>query len=848
MRFLCSFLDFFGAFWVVCVEFPPCCCCACPPSEPSKSKSILASTTKNGRGQGQGGTFEELIQKDVDIGYEQVPTYYQPYKFEQKLALYNLADISRTEQFKRRKLPQLYGVGSPYFEVKFRNFFFYVSQSKLFYYLSVFMILFNALILCLYWDGAPKKMHEALAIAGDVCTWWFVVEIFIKLIGIGPVQFLFNDNTPSNGDSKYWARFDVIVVFVSLIPFFARRASGSGDYLLGIDPSVLRVLRIAKLSILTKHLGTESIVQTLIYSSPSILSIGFVMVCLLFGFAILGHVLFARVRFGNYLNEDLNFTTFGKSMLTLFVSITGENYNGIMSDLMISPPLCNPTAGDCGLPLVAPIYYIIFTILSSLLILNVCIAIVVNHYENSVTKALSGPSESERRKVAKQLRKEKRARKRRNQLLDVFDDIVNPVGDEDAFSTEVDEVLGFDFTVLSNPAVERFLRQWGQWRHAQIKVMWSNDQFAVIEEIITVAKEMDEKEGVGNGNDEISPNLQHAHDLIHYLFGALVYTGGISTSSKQQKSGSGSAGGQAQQQQGGNSTQTTQKAPKKSKKEHKNLINESNSSYNECKPLLDFQFESWSDMFRQLRYPDDDILNISINPVWMHVSNIIVFLNWCEAPLGFRNDPLSPAETMRMLSLLNIRQYHGYVHVAEMAIALLQSLYGNEVLDISPLNETVVHNKAALQKRYPQLSKLKHCKVNAGFYLCVIRAQRAIRRWLAKKRFAAEQQRGGDAGGNKPPPPAPPATTTTTTATGFSQLPPLSEIPEQSPSFRSTPSTSPQLGPTIVLAGGKNKKQQPLPPSLFLPATTTTTTPPPSPLTQDQQSKPSPTPPPPPLP
>ena len=40
--------------------------------------------------------------------------------------------------------------------------------------------------------------------------------------------------------------------------------------------------------------------------------------------------LFGQVKYGYYMNEHGNFTTFTSAMVTLFRMVTGESWNGIM--------------------------------------------------------------------------------------------------------------------------------------------------------------------------------------------------------------------------------------------------------------------------------------------------------------------------------------------------------------------------------------------------------------------------------------------------------------------------------------------------------------------------------------
>ena len=77
--------------------------------------------------------------------------------------------------------------------------------------------------------------------------------------------------------------------------------------------------------------------QTLVYSLPALANVGSVLFLFFFIFAVLGMNLFGKVRVtGNFLNRYANFETFGYSMLTLFRMATGEAWNGIMHDCMIT--------------------------------------------------------------------------------------------------------------------------------------------------------------------------------------------------------------------------------------------------------------------------------------------------------------------------------------------------------------------------------------------------------------------------------------------------------------------------------------------------------------------------------
>ena len=99
--------------------------------------------------------------------------------------------------------------------------------------------------------------------------------------------------------------------------------------------------------------------------------------------------IFGELAPGTLLDQELvGFCTFPSALLTMLRCATGESWNTIMHDAMITPdtrdeldqPLCTVEAGDCGSPIVSLIYFISFTVLSSFVILNMMIALILEEY------------------------------------------------------------------------------------------------------------------------------------------------------------------------------------------------------------------------------------------------------------------------------------------------------------------------------------------------------------------------------------------------------------------------------------------------------------------------------------
>jgi hypothetical protein len=71
--------------------------------------------------------------------------------------------------------------------------------------------------------------------------------------------------------------------------------------------------------------------------------------------------------------------------MTLFRCITGESYNGIMHDAMITergsaPGRCYDSEGNCGKPLTAQIFFISFFLMEALVMINLIVAVVLDAF------------------------------------------------------------------------------------------------------------------------------------------------------------------------------------------------------------------------------------------------------------------------------------------------------------------------------------------------------------------------------------------------------------------------------------------------------------------------------------
>ena len=137
-----------------------------------------------------------------------------------------------------------------------------------------------------------------------------------------------------------WHKFDFTVVLLALPDLL--EAVGLDANLSSVFPTnLLRILRIARvarvLRLIKSSKGLQSLLTALLLSLPAMANLSGIFLIVQFLYAVLGMQLFGKVTRGDYLNADANFCSFGTAFLTMFRCATGESWNGIMHDCMVTP-------------------------------------------------------------------------------------------------------------------------------------------------------------------------------------------------------------------------------------------------------------------------------------------------------------------------------------------------------------------------------------------------------------------------------------------------------------------------------------------------------------------------------
>lgn len=166
----------------------------------------------------------------------------------------------------------------------------------------------------------------------------------------------------------------------------------------------MRVMRIARvLKLLKMAKGIRALLDTVMQALPQVGNLGLLFFLLFFIFAALGVELFGRLECDRQhpcqgLSEHANFRNFGMAYLTLFRVATGDNWNGIMKDTLRDE--CDNSAeclkNCCVSRVVAPLFFVVFVLMAQFVLVNVVVAVLMKHLEDSHKQVASQVNESKK--------------------------------------------------------------------------------------------------------------------------------------------------------------------------------------------------------------------------------------------------------------------------------------------------------------------------------------------------------------------------------------------------------------------------------------------------------------------
>ncbi|KAF7667180.1 hypothetical protein LDENG_00072760 [Lucifuga dentata] len=254
------------------------------------------------------------------------------------------------------------------------------------HYLDLFItiiIFTNLLTMSMEHYNQPKYLEEILKYCNYVFTLVFVIEAILKLIAFGLRQFF----------KERWNQLDLAIVLLSIMGITLEEIDLSAS--LPINPTIIRIMRVLRITRVLKLLkmatGMRALLDTVMQALPQVGNLGLLFMLLFFIYAALGVELFGKLECSDDnpcegLSRHATFDNFGMAFLTLFRVSTGDNWNGIMKDTLRE---CRPQDRHClsYLPFISPVYFVTFVLTAQFVLVNVVVAVLMKHLEDSNKEA-----------------------------------------------------------------------------------------------------------------------------------------------------------------------------------------------------------------------------------------------------------------------------------------------------------------------------------------------------------------------------------------------------------------------------------------------------------------------------
>eukprot|EP00347_Sterkiella_histriomuscorum_P005312 403357086 len=252
--------------------------------------------------------------------------------------------------------------------IKLRYFFYKVCNHQAFQITINLSIIINTIILSL--DSYPQDMdlQEKLDKLNVFFFCIFFSEMIIKLMGLGLKNYVKDKFNLFDG-------FIVILSIIDVIINYSIGTSGKGAV------SAFRAFRLLRVFKLAKSWDKfQELLKTVANSLKDISSFSILLFLFMFTYVLLGLEIFAhQVKFDEAGNLDIhngtspriNFDDFFNAFITIFIVLTGENWDAIMYDF-------TRAKGS-----IAILFFVSFVVIGQLILLNLFLAILLKNFDES---------------------------------------------------------------------------------------------------------------------------------------------------------------------------------------------------------------------------------------------------------------------------------------------------------------------------------------------------------------------------------------------------------------------------------------------------------------------------------
>ncbi|MEQ2180400.1 Sodium channel protein type 8 subunit alpha [Goodea atripinnis] len=279
-----------------------------------------------------------------------------------------------------------------YFQNKVQGLVFDFVTQQVFDISIMILICLNMVTMMVETDDQSEQTEMVLYWVNFIFIVVFTTEFLLKLFALRHYYF-------TNG----WNIFDVVVVILSIVGMFL--ADIIEKYF--VSPTLFRVIRLARIGRILRLIkgakGIRTLLFALMMSLPALFNIGLLLFLVMFIFSIFGMSNFGYVKHGAGIDDLYNFETFGNSMIILFMITTSAGWDGLLLPILNYPPDCNPNLenpgtsvkGDCGNPSVGIFFFVMYIIISFLIVVNMYIAIILENFSVATEESADPLSEDD---------------------------------------------------------------------------------------------------------------------------------------------------------------------------------------------------------------------------------------------------------------------------------------------------------------------------------------------------------------------------------------------------------------------------------------------------------------------
>ncbi|KAI4899043.1 hypothetical protein NFI96_001213, partial [Prochilodus magdalenae] len=243
-------------------------------------------------------------------------------------------------------------------ERRFRFLVRKVVKTQAFYWTVLSLVGLNTLCVAVVHYDQPELLSDFLFYAEFIFLGLFMFEMLIKMYGLGTRPYFHSS----------FNCFDCAVIVGSIFEVVWAVIKPGTSF--GI--SVLRALRLLRIFKVTKYWASlRNLVVSLLNSMKSIISLLFLLFLFIVVFALLGMQLFGGQFNFNQGTPPTNFDTFPAAIMTVFQILTGEDWNMVMYDGIVSQ-------GGVKRGMISSVFFIVLTLFGNCILHRVSFMVIID--------------------------------------------------------------------------------------------------------------------------------------------------------------------------------------------------------------------------------------------------------------------------------------------------------------------------------------------------------------------------------------------------------------------------------------------------------------------------------------